>query len=127
MVCRAVAPLIKLSLWTYKSIDKTKRDHGLICLKGGDLSAETKEFEKKALAGEVLDKYRELNIIYDITEKMAASSELKAMAKLAIDEAGRLIQASAGSVMLLRPETGVLRTIAFFGPAHRSQTSLKVG
>lgn len=47
IVCRAVAPLIKLSLWTYKSIDKSKRDHGLICLKGGDLSAETKEFEKK--------------------------------------------------------------------------------
>lgn len=47
VVCRAVAPLLKLSEWCYSSIDKSKIDFGMLCLKGGDLLAEITEFEEK--------------------------------------------------------------------------------
>jgi adenylate cyclase len=86
-----------------------------------------KEFEKKALAGELLDKYRELNILYDLSEKMAACAEFKAMAQLAIDEAGRLIDASGGAVMFLVEDSQELKTIATLNQTRGSTSSLRLG
>jgi transcriptional regulator with GAF, ATPase, and Fis domain len=87
----------------------------------------SKEAEKKTLAIEVLDRYRELNLIYDISEKLASSLELKAVAKLAIDEAKRLITASGGSVMLHDEQTGALETLLALGQAYKPKTSLRPG
>lgn len=46
IVCRAVAPLLKLNKWCAKSIKKSKAEHGMLCLKGGDLFEEIAEFEE---------------------------------------------------------------------------------
>ncbi len=72
-------------------------------------------YEKRQLAGEVLDMYREINLLYGISEKIAAVSGLEPMAQIVIDEAGRLIEATGGAVMALDAETGVLNIIATFG------------
>ncbi|HEY4691366.1 MAG TPA: GAF domain-containing protein [Anaerolineae bacterium] len=63
-----------------------------------------KESETKSLAGEVLDRYRELNLLYTLSEKLAASLDVKAVADMALSEAGRLIASGAGAVMLLDGE-----------------------
>lgn len=86
-----------------------------------------KEAEKKTLATEVLDRYRELNLLYDISEKLTSSLELEAVAKLAIDEARRLITAPGGSVMLRDEQTGALETLLAFGQAYKPKTSLRPG
>ncbi len=83
-----------------------------------------RELEKKALANEVLDNYRELNLIYKISEKMATTLELEALAQLVVDEAGRLITATDGAVILLDEQTGALKTISTVGQAYQPKVTI---
>ena len=56
--------------------------------------------EKRALAAEVLDKYRELHLLYRLSEKLVSSPHPEAIARIALNEANPLIQAQAGMVLL---------------------------
>lgn len=85
------------------------------------------EFEKKALARETLDKYKEVNLLYNISEKITACLDLKEVAKLVIDEARRLIAADNGSLMLLNKETGKFKIIAAFGQKYDAQAPIEIG
>lgn len=58
--------------------------------------AATQEAEKRSVAAEALDRYRELNLLYALSGKLAAAPEPAAIAGVALDEAGRLIRARAG-------------------------------
>jgi transcriptional regulator with GAF, ATPase, and Fis domain len=73
-----------------------------------------KEAEKIALADEVLDKYREINLLYNLTEKLAATIELTQVANTALAESSRLIHAAAGEI-ILRDESGATTQVAVFG------------
>ena len=46
-----------------------------------------KEVEKRALANEVLDKYRELNLLYNLSERLISSPEPGTIAMMALEEA----------------------------------------
>ncbi|MBN1284287.1 MAG: GAF domain-containing protein [Anaerolineae bacterium] len=70
------------------------------------------EFEKRQMGREVLDSYRELNILYNISDKLAACSGVREMAILAIKEARKLIVSTGGAVMLFDAGGGILRTVA---------------
>jgi len=59
-----------------------------------------KEVEKRALANEVLDKYRELNLLYNLSERLISSPEPGTIAMMALEEATRLISATAGWVIV---------------------------
>ncbi|MDD3826025.1 MAG: SpoIIE family protein phosphatase [Anaerolineae bacterium] len=59
------------------------------------------EAEKRSLAMEVLERYRELNLLYTLSEKLAATPQPAAMATLALQEAARLIPAQAGVILSL--------------------------
>lgn len=72
----------------------------------------SKEFEKKAIARETLDRYKEINILYNISERISASLDLKEVARLVIDEASRSIEGNSASVMLLNEETGTLEIVS---------------
>lgn len=74
-----------------------------------------KEAEKEALLDEVLNLYRQINMIYNLSEKLATSLELTTVAKLTLDEVSRLIKATGGSVTLLNDQIGAFDTIATFG------------
>jgi len=74
-----------------------------------------REAEKKALGAEVLHLYREINLIYSFSEKLAALLEVERVAALTLQEARHLIVATDGVIMLLDEETGVLTTVAAFG------------
>jgi adenylate cyclase len=75
----------------------------------------SKEAEKKTLAEEVLDRYREVNLLYNISEKLAASLELESVVEVALEEASRLIAGSRGALMLADDTSGGLETASCFG------------
>jgi len=73
-----------------------------------------KEAERKALGAEVLHLYREINLIYSFSEKMAALLHVDGVARLTLQETRHLIVATDGAVLLL-DDSGELTTIAGFG------------
>lgn len=85
------------------------------------------ELEKRALARETLEKYKEINLLYRISAKMTACLDLKEVAKLVIDEARKIIEATNGSVMLLNPETGNFDIIATFGQEFNPKAPIGLG
>ena len=74
-----------------------------------------KESERKALGSEVLQLYREVNLIYSFSEKLAALLDLELVAKLTLQEARHLIVATDGAILLLDEATGALNSAAAFG------------
>jgi sigma-B regulation protein RsbU (phosphoserine phosphatase) len=86
-----------------------------------------KEIERKQLAEEILNKYKEINLFYQLSEKITASLELPVVCNLIIEEARRLIATTSGSVMLLNKETGMLEIVAAFGQATHTNLVLKPG
>lgn len=60
----------------------------------------TKESERKTLGREVLTMYREINVIYNFSEKLAKTIDPKVIADLALEEATHLIKASGGVVIV---------------------------
>jgi GAF domain len=59
-----------------------------------------RETDKRALAREALDRYRELSLIYDLADRIGGRLELEAVAEVAADEAGRLPTGGTGFVIL---------------------------
>jgi serine phosphatase RsbU (regulator of sigma subunit) len=86
-----------------------------------------REAERKALGAEVLHLYREVNLIYSFSEKLAALLDLDRVAQLTITEARHLISATDGAVMLLDEATGALSTLAGFGDVLPHLTGLTRG
>lgn len=60
-----------------------------------------REAEKNELLDEILDLYRQVNLLFNLSEKLAASLKLDAVARTTLDEASRLIEATGGAVVLL--------------------------
>jgi adenylate cyclase len=86
-----------------------------------------KEAGRKTLADEVLDRYREINLFYNLSEKLTASLELQSVVKVALAEANRLITGTGGAVMLLDEPTGTLETTLAFGQEDGLQRSIRSG
>jgi len=68
----------------------------------------SREADKRSLAAEALDRYRELNLIYDLAERIAGSPHLADVTAVAVAEAGRLPSGGVGFVLLATAETGLL-------------------
>jgi len=86
-----------------------------------------KALEQKALGSEVLHLYREINLIYSFSEKLAALLEVKRVAELTLQQARHLIAATDGVVMLLDPDTDALTTVAGSGAEMPALTGFRRG
>jgi serine phosphatase RsbU (regulator of sigma subunit) len=86
-----------------------------------------KEAERKALGTEVLNLYREVNLIYSFSEKLAALLDLERVAALTLQEARHLIVATDGALLLLDEESGALSPVATFGDELPKLTGLVRG
>jgi phosphoserine phosphatase RsbU/P len=86
-----------------------------------------KEIERKQLAEEILNKYKEINLFYQLSEKITASLELPVVCNVIIEEARKLIETTSGSVMLLNKATGMLEIVSAFGQATHTNVVLKPG
>lgn len=86
-----------------------------------------KEVEKDTLADGTLEHYRELNLLYNLSEKLGASLEVASVAQTALDEAGRLITTTGGCVMLLDEGQTQLETIIVSGQGFEPPRRLALG
>ena len=73
------------------------------------------EVERKALGAEVLHLYREINLIYSFSEKLAALLDVERVARLTLQEARHMIVATDGMIMLLDEHDQTLVRVASFG------------
>jgi adenylate cyclase len=90
-----------------------------------------KESERRALAAEVLHLYREVHLIGQLSEELAAVLDLSAVGRSALEQATKLIPASHGGILAMDELGGPLRSIASFGgdapplePSSRFVTSI---
>jgi serine phosphatase RsbU (regulator of sigma subunit) len=74
----------------------------------------SQEVERKALGSEVLHLYREINLIYSFSEKLAALLDVERVAQLTLQEARHLIEATDGALLLI-DAAGALSPAATFG------------
>jgi PAS domain S-box-containing protein len=70
--------------------------------------------ENRTLAQETLERYREINLLYNIGETISASLDPDEIPRLVLAEAGRIIRADAGMVLLL-DDDGTLAVRSGFG------------
>jgi len=75
----------------------------------------SREAERKALGAEVLHLYREVNLIYSFSEKLAALLDLERVVQLTLHETRHLITATDGAIFLFDEETDALPPVAGFG------------
>lgn len=59
-----------------------------------------RELELKTLADEVLDQYREINLLYNLSEKLTTSLDLTIVCHTVLTEVRKLIPATAASILL---------------------------
>jgi hypothetical protein len=85
------------------------------------------EFEKKELANELLDKYREITLLHNISTQITASLDLKEVAQLVIEGVGKLLGSTGGSILLLNQKTNQLEPLSTFGQAFPPEEPLKLG
>lgn len=83
--------------------------------------------ENRALATESLDKYRELSMLYNVSEKFLAAPDIKDIGTLVCNEAQRFLRSDSVSVLLLNEETGSLEFVQSRGRPFHSRSSLEVG
>ncbi|MBF0466940.1 MAG: GAF domain-containing protein [Nitrospirae bacterium] len=76
------------------------------------------EFERRSLANETLEKYRQISLLFDIAETINSAQDLGKTANLILKGAQKLIESSSGSIMLLNNGNNMLEAIASFGEEH---------
>jgi phosphoserine phosphatase RsbU/P len=86
-----------------------------------------REFEKRTLSQETLERYKEINLLYSIAGKMAACLDAQSIAELVINEACKLIVATSASIMLLNQERNRLEMLAASGTAAATSFTLDPG
>ena len=86
-----------------------------------------REAEQEALLEEVLDLYRQINLLFNLSEKLATSLVPATVARLTLAEASRLIEATGGAVLLRGEGTDLHHAAATIGHGIEAQASLKPG
>jgi len=87
----------------------------------GELAADlinslvSKDIEKKKIGNEVLGLYREINMIYDFSEKLSEKIEENAIAEMALTEASQIIGATHGMFLMHQAEADEVVLLAAFG------------
>lgn len=75
--------------------------------------------EAGALARESLDRYKEVTMLYSLSEKIIGATDPGGIAQVLCDEAARFLGCDSVAVLLLNPETGRLEIVAGRGdPFH---------
>ena len=74
------------------------------------------ETGRKKMGTEVLNMYREINLIYHFSEKLADTIEPASIARMALEEAGQLLPFRSGAVILYDEEQLRFNILAQTGP-----------
>ncbi|MBP0030406.1 adenylate/guanylate cyclase domain-containing protein [Roseofilum sp. Guam] len=84
---------------------------------------------QKALVNETLERYKEINLLYRISEEMSACLDMRLIAELVLKEARDIIESTQGAVLLVDPENERFTTLAQFGdyPSQLSNLAIDEG
>lgn len=86
-----------------------------------------REFEKRALTTETLERYKEINLLYTVAAKMASCLDPQEIATLVLAEIRKIITTSSASVMLFHEADSTLETIAAWGAAVPDRVAVTFG
>ena len=81
-----------------------------------------REFEKRKLAHELLGKYKEISLLFNLSEKIIDSPDVYRVASLVLEEACQLLKSSHGALLL--KEGALLERIANFGEEDLFQDAI---
>jgi putative methionine-R-sulfoxide reductase with GAF domain len=70
----------------------------------------SREADKRSLAREALDRYRELNLVYELADRLSGARTAEQIAGIAIEESSRLAAGGAGFFLAVGDD-GVLRPV----------------
>jgi len=73
--------------------------------------AVAREGDKRSLAREALDRYRELNLVYELADRLSGELDVDAIGRIVLAEASRLPAGGTGFLLIL-DSTGLLRPVA---------------
>lgn len=81
-----------------------------------------KEFEKKRIGKEVLSLYREINMIYGLSEMISEKIDRESIAEIALQESSQIIGSTHGLFLLYEPDGDNVTELASFGEnPHRGE------
>lgn len=82
---------------------------------------------QKALVNETLERYKEINLLYRISEEMSACLDMVVIAELVLQEARDIIESTQGEVLLVDPEHQRFKTLAKFGDSPSRDLAIDDG
>lgn len=82
----------------------------------------TQQAEKRALVKETLERYREINLLYNVQETIGARLDLHQIAQIVLKESLRVIKASTGLLLLVVPEQMTFQVLAQYGKMSFQET-----
>lgn len=86
-----------------------------------------KESLNNDLADEVLSRYKEIIMMYNISEKISGNLNLKKVEQIIIDEAMNLNNVDNGSIWRMNDKTGILEIVAAFGKENANKVVIHAG
>ncbi len=84
-----------------------------------------KEWEKKKIGKEVLGLYREINMIYDLSELISEKIDAESIAKVTLEEASQIIDTTHALFLIYDPEKDEVLQIARLGENPKSQAFIE--
>ncbi|MEL6552747.1 MAG: GAF domain-containing protein [Cyanobacteria bacterium J06621_11] len=76
-----------------------------------------RDFEKRTITQDLLSKYKEITLLFRLSEQILDTLEVNEIAQLVINEAQQVLPSDGGFLMLLHEPTNTLENIASFYPA----------
>ncbi len=83
-----------------------------------------KEFEKKKIGKEVLNLYREINMIYGLSEMISEKIDTKSIAEIALQESSQIIGSTHGLFLMYEPDEDKVFELASFGDNPDSEKNI---
>jgi two-component system, NtrC family, sensor kinase len=72
------------------------------------------ELEKRTITQDLLSKYKEITLLFKISEQMAETLDVDEITELVLSEAKQLLPSDSGTLMLLHESTNTLESVASF-------------
>ncbi|MEO1621434.1 MAG: GAF domain-containing protein, partial [Cyanobacteria bacterium J06632_3] len=73
-----------------------------------------REQEKRAITQDLLGKYKEITLLFRLSEQILETLDVRESASLVLKEAQQILPSDSGMLMLLHENTGTLETVAHF-------------
>ncbi|MGC1218479.1 MAG: GAF domain-containing protein [Phormidesmis sp.] len=80
-----------------------------------------RELEKRTITQELLSKYKEITLLFKLSEQIVETLDVDEIAQLVLDEAQQILPSDGGMLMLLHETTNILECTAGFSEHLRPQ------